>query len=236
VQSSKFRTYIKEFSNLLFPNLCLGCSKVLYPKEELICTYCNMHLPRTNMHVNDDDSLLKRMVLHPELKSVLAFLYFKKHGTVQRLIHALKYNNRPQVGTILGKWYGAELRKANYLPPSSKIVAIPLHPSKLKRRGYNQAAYLADGIAQGLGATYVSDGIIRAVATESQTRKSRIERFDNMENVFDIKPEARHQLYGATIVLVDDVITTGATLSAAVSALKPLHPKEIHILTLAKAD
>lgn len=141
-----------------------------------------------------------------------SFLYFKKGGKVQRLMHQFKYKGHKEIGIEAGKWFGHELKRSPYFQDLDLIIPVPLHPKKLRKRGYNQSDYLAKGLSIGLGVSMDADTLVRTSYSSTQTRKSRYERWENVSRIFQLKQPSR--VYGKHILLVDDVITTGATLEA----------------------
>lgn len=228
-------TIADDFLSLFFPRTCLACSQSLFAKEEMVCTYCKVALPKTNMHRENENVLRKRLVESPDLELVASFLHFRRRGRVQKIIHHLKYGNKPQLGHLMGKWYAADLKKDVNLPQNTIFVPIPLHPEKLHRRGYNQAAEFAQGLADGFESLHLPHLIHRKKHTETQTRKSRQERFSNVEDIFEINQDYFSQAFQKPIVVVDDVITTGATIQSAIDALKKLEPSSVSVLSLTMA-
>lgn len=201
--------------NLLFPDLCVACNGALVAGEQHLCTKCLNHLPETHYHREVGNQLEKTFWgrIHPE--RVFAFLAFKKQGMVQRLLHELKYGNNPELGQMLGNMYGAQLSAEGLMYDG--VLAIPLHPAKEKQRGYNQSDCFAKGLSEGLGCAHLHKVVARKRHTSTQTRKSRFERWVNVGDVFEVeKPEL---ITGKRILLVDDVITTGATIEACAQRL-----------------
>lgn len=160
----------------------------------------------------------------------MAYLRFSKKGKSQKLLHQLKYRNKPEIGEEMGRLYGLLLSKHGYLREWDVIVPVPLHPMKQKRRGYNQSEKFAVGLSKSLGIK-VEDLLERKKFTETQTKKSRLQRLDNVEEVFDLSQGTK--IEGLKILLVDDVITTGATLCACANVLLANGAKHVDLATIA---
>ncbi|WP_158825346.1 ComF family protein [Mucilaginibacter lacusdianchii] len=226
-------TYLANFINLLFPQLCQACKTTLLGTEHLICTDCLYHLPYTNFYNQPDNIVAKQFWGKVDLQAACALLYFEKGGKVQELMHNFKYNNAPQIGNKLGEITGSLLVQNPIYNTVDAIVPVPLHKKRLRKRGYNQSACFAEGLAKKLQAQVSETNLIRKVNTETQTLKSRFARFENMKEVFAIhKPE---QLTGKHILLVDDIVTTGSTLEACAQALLTVPNIKLSIATIAYA-
>lgn len=222
--------YLSDFLTLFFPEICYACGDSLVQSESLICTTCLHQLPFTNYHLEPDNKLAKQFWGRVNIKSATAFLYFNKGGKVQNLMHQLKYNNQPQIGILLGNLYAKHLIESHKFENINAIIPVPLHPKKQKKRGYNQSEQFAIGLSEGLGIKTYTDILYRAEFKESQTSKSRSNRFDNMKTVFKAnKPLSQLE----NILLVDDTITTGATLEACALALQEVGIKNINIAGIA---
>jgi ComF family protein len=184
---------------------------------------------------SNNSELSKKFAGLLPVKHTISFLKFEKGGSTQRLLHALKYGKRPEVGLLLGELMAVELRDAGLKPDFDYILPIPLHTKKLITRGYNQAMALAEGIANGFK-TEASDSIlIRTTATDSQTKKGKLQRILNVGEVFGIHPENRHLLKGKHILMVDDVVTTGSTMEACAKLLIQEPIGSLSIATIAMA-
>jgi ComF family protein len=226
-------TYLANFINLLFPQLCQACKVTLLGTEELICTDCLYHLPYTNFHHQPNNIVAKQFWGKINLQAACALLYFEKGGKVQQLMHQFKYNNAPQIGVKLGHIAGEQLLQNKIFNTVNVIVPVPLHKKRLRKRGYNQSACFAEGLAQKLHAQVSEHNLIRRVNTATQTHKSRFARFQNMQEVFAInRPE---DLAGKHILLVDDIITTGSTLEACSEVLLTVPNLKLSIATIAYA-
>lgn len=195
---------------LLFPNLCVGCNGVLLAAEQHICAHCINHLPETKFHTLPENQLEKAFWGRVNIERAYSFLVFRKQGIVQNILHELKYRNNPDLGVMLGQIYGSKLRE--YGMHFDAIVAIPLHEKKEKKRGYNQSDCFAHGLAQSLKCEHLKNVIVRDKFTETQTKKARFDRWLNVGDVFGIKSPSLIQ--NKKVLLVDDVITTGATIEA----------------------
>ncbi len=201
----------KDFISLFFPNYCLACSNSLVGGEETLCTRCVINLPKA-----DNDEVLNpikdRLLGRLKIEHGFAFLKFKKGGNVQRLLHQLKYNHHPEIGVKLGKVFGYSLAKSGYAGSFDIIIPVPLHPIRQRRRGYNQSAKFAEGLSTALDIPWNESISIRKGKAITQTRKSKEERWENVRDSFSIVNDS--QIRGKRILLVDDVITTGATMEA----------------------
>ncbi|MGZ5244812.1 MAG: ComF family protein [Bacteroidia bacterium] len=201
-----------DFINLLYPKLCASCENVLHASEKEICLACEENLPRTNYHLIPENPVAKTFWGRVTINEAAAFLFFQNEGNVQNLLHNIKYKGSKEAAYELGLWYGNDLLKANGFNETSMVIPVPLHKSKERKRGYNQAEWFARGLAQSMQATLSTDNLLRGQASETQTRKARFERWKNVSDVFILKDA--EAVKDHNILLVDDVITTGATLEA----------------------
>ncbi|MFO7256061.1 MAG: phosphoribosyltransferase family protein [Bacteroidota bacterium] len=201
-----------DFVSLIYPHYCDGCQSALVKGEDILCTQCLSDLPRTDMHLDANNTLMTRMGGRIPIVAAAAFLRFRKKGKVQRLLHALKYRNRPEIGFRLGYVYGCDLASSGFSNNFDVIVPVPLHAARLRTRGYNQAEEWGRGLAESTGIP-LDSGIIRRLRnTKTQTNRNRIDRWENVSEVFAVVDAQRVQ--GKSVLLVDDVVTTGATLEA----------------------
>jgi len=227
----KALAYFNDLFCLFFPELCAACGRDLYKNEDIICTYCKYHLPLTNFHSDLNNKMARQLWGRFEFEQAIAFLYFQKGSRVQNLMHQLKYNKRPEVGIKLGELYAYELLRAKDWKKADLIIPVPLHPSKQKIRGYNQSEQISLGIAAVLRLPISTTHLVRGQHTETQTRKSRYARYENLKDIFLIKNGS--ELSQKHIMLVDDVMTTGATLEACSLELLKIEGLKISICTIA---
>ncbi|MFC5283115.1 ComF family protein [Pedobacter alpinus] len=225
--------YISDFASLVFPKICHACGTSLAQSETHFCTTCIHQLPYTNFHLQPDNKLAKQFWGRVKVASAIAYLYFTKGGKVQNIMHQLKYNKQPQLGVALGKMYGEELKKNQLYQQAEAIIPVPLHPSKLKKRGYNQSETFANGLSEVLGIPVLSGILYRESQKDSQTMQSRSHRFDNMEKVFKANTQT---IELNNVLLVDDTITTGATLEACIIALQDVGITQINIIGIAYTE
>jgi ComF family protein len=209
-QKSLARVIFRDFISLFYPDYCLGCSNSLVSGERLICTRCILQMPQTSYHLNQENPLKSRLSGRLPVLYALAFFKFSKSGRIQQVLHALKYKNHPDVGVLLGKVYGQRLKETGCR--FDLIVPVPLHPSRLRKRGYNQSGKFAEGLSEGLGIPYSEKVLGRTVKTVTQTNKTKLKRWENVSEVFRIMDG--QLITRKHILLVDDVITTGATIEA----------------------
>jgi ComF family protein len=203
---------IKDFISLIFPSCCYACYQPLVRGEEMICIKCIVDLPKTNLHLQKHGPIVNKVANLKKLKHAIAYLKFVKCGRVQRLMHKIKYQDLYEVSELLGIWYGKDLRSIGMDKDIDIILPVPLHKSKLKSRGYNQSSYFASGLSQSLERPWSDDTVSRVVKSTTQTKKSKVERWENVSGIFKVeKPELVKDMH---VLLVDDVMTTGSTIEA----------------------
>ncbi len=224
----------QSFLDLIFPRICAGCQHPLHLNEEHICTDCRFDLPKTNSHIELDRKLINKFAGKVNLEHSLAYLKFVKGGKVQKIMHEIKYKGNEELGEMLGRWYGGDLKEKGYSGQFDLVLPVPLHKKRLIVRGYNQSDCLAKGLAESLGIEWRNDILKRGIETESQISKSRLERYKNMQDVFFI--ENFEGLQTRKIVIVDDTLTTGATLESCVLALNEVGIKNVSIIAMATAE
>lgn len=222
-----------DFISLVFPRTCEACGNTLHKHEQYICNYCLVHLPRTDFHLHLENPVARLFWGRVRLRYATAMLYFHKGNRVQQLIHKLKYKGRQEIGVHLGRMYGQQLRQSPAFSTAEVVIPVPLHPAKQRKRGYNQSEAFARGLAQAMDIRLDTRSLIRKTATTTQTRKSRFLRWENVKEVFEVHPS--ESLSGKHILLVDDVITTGATLEACAQELLQCEQATVSIATIACA-
>jgi len=232
------KTFAKEvlvdFVSLFYPRYCFACNEGLAKGEETICSRCMLELPRTHYHLNPENALFNRLHGRIPLKLAFAFFLFRKGGKVQHVLHSLKYHNHPQIGETLGEVYGEELQQVNLHQQFDMIIPVPLHASRKRKRGYNQSEMFAKGLSKSLTIPFSGDGLERTTKTETQTRKTKLKRWQNVSEVFRVKEH--DQIGNQNILLVDDVITTGATIEACAQVLLESGCSSISIASIAYAE
>ena len=221
-----------DFYSLFYPTVCAGCNETLFRNEHILCTSCLYNLPRTNFHRDSVNEVAQIFWGRTRVENATAYLYFQKKGIVQSILHKLKYKGEKEVGIFMGKIYGFELCETSY-SQIDVIIPIPLHIRKYKARGYNQSELLAKGLAEALNKPVDLKSLRRRIANPTQTRKHRYERWLNVNEVFEVIKPAN--LIGKHILLVDDVVTTGATLESCANVLLECENTRVSIVALAKA-
>jgi len=202
--------------------------------EQLICTDCRYSLPFTNFHLHPDNIVAQQFWGKIDLEGAYALFYFTKGGKVQNLMHQFKYKGVKEIGNLLGNIAGGQLVESGIFRSVDIIIPVPLHKKRMRQRGYNQSACFADGLAQKLNADAEIDNLVRIVATETQTHKSRFARFENMQEVFVVNYPER--LINKHVLLVDDIVTTGSTLEACAVQLLKIEGLKLSIATIAYAE
>lgn len=231
---ANLKTYLSAFFSILFPENCLSCNGIIEQGEKDICSICKFSLPRTGFHLDNQNLVAQKFWGKIKVEHAISYLFFKKENNVQKLLHELKYNKQPQIGEILGNWYAQELLDNDFHKNFDIIIPVPMHPKKQKKRGYNQSACFGKGLAEIWGIPQLENGIKKLSNTVSQTKKSREERYENMKNGFEITNS--EAIKDKNILLVDDVITTGATLEVCANLLLEQGAKTVSIATIAAAQ
>jgi ComF family protein len=209
------------------------CKKPLIESERHLCIDCFCDLPKTNYHINKGNPARALFAGYPQVNEVTAFLYFEKEGITQNLIHSLKYYGNKELAEYLGRIAALELKEYGFGASIDAIIPIPLHPKKEKKRGYNQSELIAKGISSVYGCPIEDKLLKRIMHTNSQTRKTIYDRHVNVEKIFTLTDT--EPLYGKHILLIDDVITTGATTSSCIEALLTVPDIKISIFSLSIA-
>lgn len=230
----RFIDFIRDAFALLFPELCASCKQALVYQEKQICTECIYHLPKTDFHLDPDNLAARQLMGRVPIVAASSFLYYSYGSSVQEIIHHLKYKQGFATAQVMGELYGLELKESAAFCDFDFIVPVPLHKKRLRSRGYNQSAYFAQGLSKSLKIPSHPGNLIRKTYNESQVQSgSRYERYENTRNIFDIKnPQL---LQGKHILLVDDVLTTGATLEACSETLLTIPDVKVSVATIAFA-
>lgn len=208
---------LNHLINLFYPRVCPACGNLLMKDEETVCLSCLYLLPKTHYENNPENPLAQTFWGQVDFHAVTAEYFFSKTGKVQHLLHQLKYQGNKDVGYFLGQKLGESIRNAEPFQGIDYLVPIPLHPKKEHLRGYNQSFVIAQGVEEKTGIPINKGVLIRKVYTSTQTRKSREERWDNVKEIFDVIDA--EVFVSKHVLLIDDVLTTGATLMAAGSTL-----------------
>jgi ComF family protein len=224
----------RDFLRLFIPHICPLCNAPMLRYEKTICFVCKQELPKTDFHLFPGNNTLTQTFWgRTELKFAVAYLYYTKGLKTQKLLHLLKYKNRPEVGVEAGEIYGDILEESGIMKDVSCIIPVPLHKKKKRIRGYNQAEVFANGLSASLNIPVDTTSLQRIAFTETQTKKNRFARWKNVKEMFHLAhPE---NIEGKHVVLVDDVITTGSTLEACISELKKAENVTVSVIAIAVA-
>ncbi|MDR0693990.1 MAG: ComF family protein [Prevotellaceae bacterium] len=227
----KLTAFLRYFFGLLYPNLCAVCGNALSGREYICCLSCLYHLPRTNYWKEPGNPIEQIFWGLVPVEHVCALFFFSKGSRYRKLLHKLKYKGMPEIGVELGRQLGLELKNAPLYQCIDTIIPVPLHPKRQRRRGYNQSERIAAGIAQITGWKVNTSSLVRTRFTGTQTRKSRQERWENVSGAFALQDAAA--ITNRHVLLVDDVLTTGATMEACILQLKKAAGCKVSVATLA---
>lgn len=225
---------MKNLINLLFPKVCYACNHLLSDQEVDLCTSCRHELPVTNYHTDKSQAISKIFYGRVKIEQATALLKFNKKGKVQRLLHHLKYRGHERISGTLGSWLGHELKSIASYQSIDVVIPVPLHKRKLKKRGYNQVAQFGIELAKAINAEYNDTVLVKISNTKTQVFKNRVARWINSQEIFSL--QNKEQIKGKHILLVDDIITTGATIEACTSILQKAGNVKISVATMAIAD
>lgn len=231
---SPVKHLIHDFARLFFPHRCAGCGTDILNKASPLCLRCLHQLPLTNFHLYANNPVEKQFAGTLPLVSAASYCYFSRHTLVQHLLHELKYRGNAATGLFMGRLMGKALQESERFAGIEALVPIPLHPAKARRRGYNQAGLLCRGMAEVLQLPVITDAVIRRKDMASQTHKNRVERWQSMQEQFQLVQPGGAA--GKHLLLADDVITTGSTLHACAQALLQAPGVQLSIATLAWAS
>ena len=228
------KKYTESVVDLLYPHLCPGCGNDLVQRDIQLCIYCLSDLPHTSFALYADNPVEKLFSGRLKVQAAHSEFYFTKSELIQKLLHQLKYKGNKQIGHFLGTIIGASLLESKRFTDLDFIIPLPLHPKKQFRRGYNQAAVIGEGISAVLKIPMLEKCVIKTISTETQTKKNRIKRWQNVSESFSITD---HQIInGKRILLVDDVITTGATIEACGNVILTIPRTKLSVVSVAYAS
>ena len=220
--------------NLFYPNNCVCCEQPLLDQERLICLECRFDLPFIDNGNYESNLLTQTLEGRIIIEKGASFLYYHPIGKVKKLIHQLKYKNNQEVGEFLGNWFGKKLLESGVFTGIDYIIPVPLHKKKLRKRGYNQLTKFGEILGEILEISYLENVLTRTSASKTQTFKKRIDRFRNLDTKFN--NIHKDILNNKHVLLIDDVVTTGATLEACCKEILKSENVKISIVTLALTE
>ena len=219
-----------DILNLFYPDICLCCKNQLTTGEKTVCIDCRHDLPLTNFTKEPNNLVEKILYGRVSIEEATSLFYFLKKGKIQQLMHELKYNGQQEVGAFIGNWLGDQLLASRFKTINC-IIPVPLHKEKQKIRGYNQVTTFGKTLSEKLTIPFYDDVLIKTTATKTQTKKLRFDRWKNAEHTFILKNSEK--IEDKHILLIDDIITTGATLEACSNVFKQIKNVKISIATMA---
>ncbi len=225
---------LKDFFHLFYPKICAVCEEQLVANEKTICTICRHDLPLTNFTSFNENSVTQTFYGRVEVEKGYSLLFFRKEGITQKIIHELKYRGNEEIGIFFGNWLSEIIKEKEAFKDVDFIIPVPLHPKKLKQRGYNQVTKFGKTLYERLNIPFLENELTRISASKTQTFKARFERFSNVDTKFLLKNPSFFN--NKHVLLIDDVITTGATLESCANEFQKSENCKISILTMASSD
>lgn len=220
--------------SLFFPRCCTVCGRALAKGEELLCTHCNINLPRTGLHKYKDNAVEQLFWGKIPLQRATSYLYYRKGSDFRSILYQLKYRGQKEIGEVMGRYMATELLACSFFVGCDVIIPVPLHKKKQRLRGYNQSEWIARGVSAVTGIPIDVTSVARTKNTETQTRKTTFERWANVDQIFTLQhPEWFAYKH---VLIIDDVLTTGATTVACASVFEGVEGIRISVLTLAVAE
>ncbi|WP_155283760.1 ComF family protein [Capnocytophaga felis] len=221
----------RDLLSVILPDYCMGCGCILNDKESFLCISCRGKLPETQMHLQKENRITKRLYGQCDLFCATSLFYFHKDSVVQHLIHQLKYKGKEEIGNWLGNWLGEKIKTVQDFQKTDIVIPVPLHKNKLKKRGYNQVALFGKCLARILQAEYIDDVLIKVKTNTTQTQKDLWSRFADSKDIFSI--QNGDKIKGKNVLLVDDLITTGATIESCYNQLIKIENVRVGLATMA---
>lgn len=222
---------LNDLNTVVVPAHCFGCNDLLYRGEHVLCAFCRNELPLTEFTFEEENAVDRIFYGRCHVSKAGALLYYVENGIAQHLIHGLKYRGLQKTGSFLGSWYGCQLAREPALKDIDIVLPVPLHKMKKRKRGYNQCARFGQQIAWHLGAQYAETLLVKNAGTPTQTTQDRWNRWEGIRRSFHT-PHPR-MLKDKRVLLVDDVITTGATLEACCEVLETAGCRHLFIAAMA---
>ena len=223
--------WFSRFLDFVSPRLCVVCGRRLAPTERSLCSVCQLHLPRTAFQFFPDDNPMVQLFWHlTPIERAAALIYYQPHSEMAHMVYQLKYGNSPDVGEDLGRLMATDMQLAHFFDDIDVLLPVPLTAKRQRQRGYNQSEMLARGISDVTHLPISTKALKRQAFHESQTHLNRHERQENVEGIFVVADA--EVLKGRHVLLIDDICTTGATLTACAQALTPIEGIRITVLTL----
>ena len=221
---------INDINSILLPRVCFGCKTQLSGGEHLLCTVCRHDLPLTDYNFEHENPVDRIFYGRVPIVKAAAFLYFSDYGIVKNLLHFLKYKNQQEVGEFLGDWFGLQLAQHKAVDIDA-VIPVPLHPIKLKKRGYNQVERFGKRMAYHFDAEYVDHLLVKTQNIKTLTKKNRFNRWKSSQDLYVVKDDT--SLVGKRLLLVDDIITTGATIEACAQAVLTIPGSTVYVAAMA---
>ena len=227
-------SWIKSFFALFFPKCCVVCENPLFDGEEMLCIKCNMDMPRTNYHRIRGNPAERLFWGRIPIERATSFFFYSKGSDFRNILYSLKYRGNKELGEVMGRFMARELLDCGFFEGIDVVIPVPLHPDKLAKRGYNQSEWIARGVSAITGVRVDTTSVIRKKDTETQTRKSTFERWENVDGIFEL---LNSELFtGKHILIIDDVLTTGATTVACAFPFGGIIGIRVSVLTIAIAQ
>ena len=231
--SSIAETAFTSLVNIFFPHVCAGCEQPLSRGEQVVCVDCLGKLPGTGFQLKENNPIEKLFTGRINIEAATACYFFRKEAVLQNIMHQFKYHGRRDVGRYMGRQMGFIIAASGNSSQFDGLVPVPLYYTKEKKRGYNQSAILCEGVAEILHLPIIPHALKRIYATESQTHKTRLDRWENVQSAFEVSKA--NLLMGKHVLLVDDVVTTGATIEACAQHILKIPGTKVSVAALALA-